>query len=87
MEITSAVAFGIGAMQLGAGRVNKADELDNDAGIYLDKKTNEEVKEGDVLFTLSSMKEIPTSVINDLENAYNIVEKQIENKIILGKLG
>ena len=87
LEITSAVAFGITAMKLGAGRESKGDALDNDAGIYLNKKTNEEVNEGDVIFTLSSSNEIATSLVNDLKNAYNINDKTVENKIILGKLG
>ncbi len=74
-------------MKLGAGRESKGDALDNDAGIYLNKKTNEEVNEGDVIFTLSSSNEIATSLVNDLKNAYNINDKTVENKIILGKLG
>ena len=87
MEITSAVAFGIAAMKLGAGRETKEATLDYDAGIYLNKKTNEKVSKGDVLFTLSSSKEISNSIKTELENAYNINETKVENKIILGKLG
>ncbi len=87
MEITSAIHFGIAAMRVGAGRETKEASIDNDAGIYLDKKTNEEVKVGDVLFTLYSSKEIPSSVVDYLKVAYNITDKKVENKIILGKLG
>ena len=87
MEVKSAIVFGLAAMKLGAGRETKGQELDYDAGIYLNKKTNEEVKKGDVLFTLSSSKEISESVVLELKNAYNINDKIVENKIILGKLG
>lgn len=87
MIVKSAVKFGIAAMRLGAGRETKADELDFDAGINLNKKTNDEVKEGDVLFTLYSSKEISNDIKEYLKDAYNISDKTIENKIILGKLG
>ncbi|WKX02173.1 thymidine phosphorylase [Candidatus Mycoplasma mahonii] len=87
MEVTSAAQFGLAAMRIGAGRTNKDDAIDNDAGIYLNKKTNESVKKGDVLFTLYSSNEIPENIIKDLNNAYNINDKKIENKIILGRLG
>ena len=83
---TSAVKFGIAAMQLGAGRVKKIDVIDNEAGIYLNKKTNDKVVKGDLLFTLYSSKEIPTSVIKDLETAFDISNKKIENKTIIEKL-
>ena len=87
MEIKSAVSFGLASMNLGAGRATKADTLDFDAGININKKTNDEVKEGDLLFTLYSSKEIKNDVIDSLKEAYNINDKKIENKIILGKLG
>ena len=87
MEVKSAIKFGLAAMRLGAGRETKKDKLDNDAGIMLVKKTNEEVKKGDVLFTLHSSKEISSETIEYLKDAYNINDRKVENKIILGRLG
>lgn len=87
MIVKSAVKFGIAAMRLGAGRETKEDTLDFDAGINLDKKTNDEVKAGDVIFTLYSSKEISNEILEYLKDAYNIGSEKIENKIILGKLG
>lgn len=87
MIIKSAVKFGIAAMRLGAGRETKEDKIDNNAGIYLNKKTNEKVKSGDILFTLYSDSKISIEITKYLKDAYNIGDKQIENKIILGKLG
>ncbi|NQZ66064.1 MAG: pyrimidine-nucleoside phosphorylase [Mycoplasmatales bacterium] len=86
MQITSAVTFGIAAMQLGAGRATKKDIIDNEAGILINKKTNDEVKKDDVLFTLYSSKEIPDSVVEYTNDGYNINDKKVENKVILGKL-
>ena len=87
MIVDSAVAFGLAAMKLGAGRETKADELDFDAGINLEKKTNDVVKAGETLFTLYSSREIKEEIVSSLKNAYNISDSKIENKIILGKLG
>lgn len=87
MVINSAIDFGVAAMTIGAGREKKGDSIDYDAGIYLNKKTNEEVKKGDVLFTLYSSKEIPSSVIDSLKNAYIISDKKVKNEIILKRIG
>ena len=39
---------------LGAGRERKEDSIDYSVGIYLNKKSGEEVKKGDVLYTIYS---------------------------------
>ena len=87
MNITSAVSFGIAAMKIGAGRESKQDELDYDAGIQINTKTNEVVSKGDVLFTLFSSTKIDEEVVKSLESAYNIMENKIENKIIIERIG
>ena len=87
MNITSAVSFGIAAMKIGAGRESKHDELDYDAGIQINKKTNEAVSKGDILFTLFSSTKISEEVVESLESAYNIIENKIDNKIIIERIG
>lgn len=86
MEIFDSLIVGITAMKLGAGRARKEDSIDNEAGITINKKTNESVKRGDVLFTLYSSNPINTELINELKNGYRINKEKVENKIILDKL-
>ncbi|MCU4117133.1 thymidine phosphorylase [Mycoplasma zalophi] len=86
LEILSSLEFGIAAMKLGAGRKTKEDKIDNEAGIYLNKLTNEKVIDGEVLFTLYSSNPIPQDIINDLKDFWQINDNQIENSIILKKI-
>ncbi len=50
-------AVGIASVILGAGRETKEDIIDMSAGIILQKKTGEKIKQGDVLATLYTCKE------------------------------
>ncbi|WLP85161.1 pyrimidine-nucleoside phosphorylase [Mycoplasma seminis] len=86
LEIFDALTFGIVSMKLGAGRKTKEDSIDFEAGITLNKKTNEEVKKGDVLFTLYSSKPIDVELVEELKNGYKFNKAEVENKIILDKL-
>ena len=85
-EITKAKEFGVVAMKLGAGREKKEDPVDYEAGIELNKKTGDLIKKDDLLFTLYSSSQINSNLINELQNAYKIVDKKIVKKIILNKL-
>ncbi|VEU70154.1 pyrimidine-nucleoside phosphorylase [Mycoplasmopsis glycophila] len=86
LEIFDALTFGLVSMKLGAGRRTKEDSIDFEAGITLNKKTNDPVKKGDVIFTLCSSNPIDSNLVDELATAYQINENQIENKIILDKL-
>ncbi|MFU2193272.1 pyrimidine-nucleoside phosphorylase [Mycoplasma sp. 4079] len=86
LEIFDALTFGIVSMKLGAGRKTKEDSIDNEAGITLNKKTNEEVKKGDVLFTLYSSNPIDVELVNELKQGYKFNKEKVENKIIIAKL-
>ncbi|OAB49213.1 thymidine phosphorylase [Mycoplasmopsis gallinarum] len=86
LNIFDSLTFGNVAMKLGAGRATKADQLDFEAGITLHKKTNDFVEKDELLFTLYSSKPIDESLINDLNQAYEIAIDKVENKIILDKL-
>ncbi|PAK21640.1 thymidine phosphorylase [Mycoplasmopsis agassizii] len=83
LVINDALAFGLLAVDLGAGRHKKEDALDFEAGIELNKKTNEVVHQGDVLFTLYSSSEINPEVVKRIENAYTIEQKQSPSALIL----
>lgn len=86
MYIKSAVNFGIAAMKLGAGREKKEDNIDFDAGIYIDTKSAEIVKKDQVLFTLFSNSEIPKEIIKSLKTSYEITDRPIISKVILNKI-
>nr|WP_248284140.1 thymidine phosphorylase [[Mycoplasma] gypis] len=86
LEILSALDFGLVAMKLGAGRKTKEDKIDFEAGIYLNKITNEYVKQGETLFTLTSSNPIEQSVILELEKTFKFNSEPIENPIVLAKM-
>ncbi|NQZ29504.1 MAG: pyrimidine-nucleoside phosphorylase [Mycoplasmatales bacterium] len=86
MNITSAINLGLAAMKLGAGRAEKSDIIDNTAGIYINKKTNEKVEIGDTLITISSNIVIKDEIIKQVKSSYTINKEKIDNPIILGKL-
>lgn len=87
LEIFDSLTFGIVAMKLGAGRETKEQNIDFEAGISLNKKTNDQVKKGDLLFTLYSSKAIDAKLVNELAQAYKYNKKPVENKIVIAKLG
>ena len=64
----------------------KEEEIDFDAGITLNKKTNDSVEKGDVIFTLYSSKEIDGEIIDYLNSSFSIDDNKAENKIILEKI-
>ncbi|MGX9358975.1 thymidine phosphorylase [Mycoplasma sp. 2575] len=86
LKINSAIEFGLVAMKLGAGRSKKEDNIDFDAGVYLNKTTNDFVKKGDVLFTLYSSKPIDEKLSNDLIDKIEFGSKLFETKEVLTKL-
>ncbi|VEU69944.1 Pyrimidine-nucleoside phosphorylase [Mycoplasmopsis californica] len=86
MNITDSLVFGNVAMKLGAGRPTKEDEIDNEAGITIHKKTNDEIKVGDVIFSLYSSSPIDLNLSKELAKGYKIGKSKVDNKIILDKL-
>ena len=86
MHISSALKFGIASSNLGAGRLKKEDKIDNEAGIYINKKSGEEVKTNDILITLYSSNPIPKYIIENLKSAYKIVQFNVNKEIILKEI-
>ncbi|WP_195428360.1 pyrimidine-nucleoside phosphorylase [Clostridium sp. D46t1_190503_E9] len=73
----NAEAFGLIAMELGAGRETKESTIDLSVGIVLNKKRGEKVKEGDILAYIHSNDE------SNIEKAKNDI---IKNMIISNSL-
>lgn len=64
-----ALKLGMLSVKLGAGRVNKEDKIDYEAGIYLEKLVGDTVKKGDVLATVYFNKEVD---IDDFDEIFTI---------------
>ncbi|AXE60836.1 thymidine phosphorylase [[Mycoplasma] phocae] len=86
LKINSAIAFGLVAMKLGAGRSKKEDSIDFEAGIYLNKSSNDYVKVNDTLFTLYSSKEIDTNLEKEILDAIEFSNNKHEIQEVFAKL-
>ena len=83
------VALQIGecAMKLGAGRATKESDIDLSAGIVLNKKIGHKVKKGDVLATsYTNIDGDISSILEDINNAFVIVDEEIKTPEITPKL-
>lgn len=73
-----ALKIGENAMRLGAGRETFDDVIDMSAGIVLAKKVGDQVKAGDLLCTAYTNKEEYEEVIQDIKDAFVIVDEFVE---------
>ncbi len=72
---------------LGAVRTKNNDDIDRSVGIFLNKKTGEEVKEGDTLFTIYTNKNEDIELVKKYcYDAYNISEENNYNKQLVYKV-
>ncbi len=78
-----ALAIGIGAMKLGAGRETKEDSIDPDVGIILNKKVGNQVTKGETLALLYNNKENIENIIDEVLNAFVITKEKVEKKPII----
>ncbi|MGY6171964.1 thymidine phosphorylase [Candidatus Mycoplasma pogonae] len=86
MNIKSALIFGEVSSELGAGRLTKESPIDFEAGITINKKTNELVQNGDVIFTLYSSNPIAPKLAEKLDKAYEIVKKINNTPIVTRRM-
>ena len=70
-----ALEIGESAMRLGAGRETFDDVIDMSAGIVLRKKVGDKVNKGDVLCVVHTNKEEFSSILEDIKNAFDIVDE------------
>jgi pyrimidine-nucleoside phosphorylase len=72
------------SVEIGAGRRKKSDSIDMHAGIYLNKKTGEFVKENEVLCEVYSSNKVSNETLNSVKKEFLISENMIERpKLIL----
>lgn len=86
VKLSNSAKIGTAAMLLGAGRKTKNDILDFEAGIKLNKVTNEYVKKDEVIMTLYSSNPIDNSIEKMLVETIEITNNKTNNKMILDKL-
>ncbi len=85
VSYSSTKEIGLISVDLGAGRKQKSDKIDFNAGIYLNHKTNDKVKKGDVISTLYSDKPIAEATLKRFQANIQISNKPIKlNSAILG---
>jgi pyrimidine-nucleoside phosphorylase len=81
IEKINAEDVGKVSLYLGAGRINKEDEIDHSVGIILNQKVSSKVKEGDVLAYIHANDEDKgIRAVEDLMLAYKIVPKVVKKK-------
>jgi pyrimidine-nucleoside phosphorylase len=77
VKTCQALILGTGAMKLGAGRLTKEDAIDYTAGIILNKKVGDVVKNGELLATCYTNYENVTDIINEIATAFVISKEFI----------
>ncbi len=70
--------IGVSSMKLGGGREKITDEIDMSAGIVLNKKYGDFVKQGEVLAYAHTNKEGCESIFKDIHDAFEIKEEKVE---------
>lgn len=84
VESIDALKIGHSAMLLGAGRVEKDDDVDHSVGIVLHKKVGDLVRKGDVLLEIyANSKEIDEAIKEALDAFVLVKEKVTTNPIII----
>ncbi len=78
-----ALAIGLGAMKLGAGRETKDDPIDPDVGILLKKKVGDKVAVGETLALLYNNKDNIENVKEEVFNAFIITKEKVEKQSII----
>lgn len=81
----NAYNFGKLSLDLGGGRVTKEDKIDPSVGVVLKKKIGDDVKIGDVLFTLY-LKEGSNPVILDIGDYYTFAQSSNEDEPVVEEL-
>ncbi len=74
----NALEIGEGAMKLGAGRATYDDQIDLSAGIVLNKKVGDYVREGDILCYTHTNKEDVKNVQKDIHDAFKLTKEKVQ---------
>lgn len=79
----NALAIGLSAMKLGAGRETKEDVIDPDVGIIVHKKVGDFVEKGEVIATLYNNLEDISSIKEDVLHAFELTKDVVKKRPII----
>jgi pyrimidine-nucleoside phosphorylase len=83
VEDINALAIGLAAMKLGAGRATKEDDIDPDVGIIVHKKVGDQVEKGEALATLYNNLDEIKEIYNEVKYAFKLCKEAVEKKPII----
>ncbi len=83
VKAIDALAIGLGAMKLGAGRETKDDLIDPDVGIVLKKKVGDKVEKGDTIALLYNNLDDIKKIKEEVLNAFTVVKEKVAKKSII----
>lgn len=78
-----ALAIGVAAMKLGAGRATKEDDIDFDVGIVLNKKVGDKIKKGEILAKLYNNKDNIDEIIKETFDAFVVSKEEVKKQDII----
>jgi pyrimidine-nucleoside phosphorylase len=78
-----ALAIGVAAMKLGAGRATKEDAIDPDVGIIVNKKIGDYVEIDEPLAYVYNNKDDIEDILEEIEGAFVLTEEKVEKKPII----
>ncbi|MEG0469361.1 MAG: pyrimidine-nucleoside phosphorylase [Longicatena sp.] len=81
-----ALKLGTLAMQLGAGRMVKEDDVDPAVGIVLNKKVGDEVQQGDILAYVHINQPLPTNWLTEFYDAFIFTKEHVEKTGLIYKI-
>ena len=79
----AASSLGVVSMKLGGGRETKDDVIDYSVGLVLNKKVSDYVCENETLLYVHTNNDLSKSLLNDILNAYTIVESKVDAPVII----
>lgn len=82
----NALEIGISAMKLGAGRETLEDTIDMSAGILLNHKVGDRVEENELLCLAYTNKENVEEVIQEIYDAYEIVDEEVKTLPVIREI-
>lgn len=83
VEHINALAIGVAAMKLGAGRETKEDVIDPNVGIVLEKKIGDQVKSGEVLAVVYNNKQNIKEILSEVQEAFTISKEHVAKQSII----
>ena len=84
IKLFDTTALGWAAVQMGCGRINKNDKLDNTAGIAFNAKVGDQVNKGDsIMQCFGSDKNKLDQAYSQLKETFQIAEEKVESQAII----